>query len=88
MSDPLTPTGNRFIISQPRESWERVVGNPYINEAPEAIRDDRLQAAPPGIDPLDSRNLDLEPRLRVIELRRNFARRLSGSRRKSSIGTA
>jgi trehalose synthase len=31
--------------------------------APERLHDDRLQAAPPGIDPLDSRNLDLEPRL-------------------------
>ncbi|OLR93513.1 glycoside hydrolase family 43 protein [Actinokineospora bangkokensis] len=39
MSDPQTPTGGRFIISQPREPWERVVGNPFINEAPEAIRD-------------------------------------------------
>ncbi|GAA2314301.1 glycoside hydrolase family 43 protein [Streptomyces kunmingensis] len=39
MSDPLTPTGKRSVISQPRESWERVVGNPYINEAPEAIKD-------------------------------------------------
>ncbi|MFI0240362.1 glycoside hydrolase family 43 protein [Streptomyces sp. NPDC016845] len=39
MSDPTTPTGGRSIISQPREGWERVVGNPYINEAPEAIKD-------------------------------------------------
>ncbi|WP_093713655.1 glycoside hydrolase family 43 protein [Actinacidiphila alni] len=39
MSSPTTPTGARFIISQPRESWERVVGNPYINEAPAAIKD-------------------------------------------------
>lgn len=39
MSSPTTPTGGRYIISQPRESWERVVGNPYINEAPEAIKD-------------------------------------------------
>jgi GH43 family beta-xylosidase len=39
MSSPTTPTGARYIISQPRESWERVVGNPYINEGPEAIRD-------------------------------------------------
>ncbi|MGW5620480.1 glycoside hydrolase family 43 protein [Streptomyces olivaceus] len=39
MSDPVTPTGGRYVISQPRESWERVVGNPYINEAPEAIKD-------------------------------------------------
>lgn len=39
MSSPTTTTGARYIISQPREGWERVVGNPYINEAPEAIRD-------------------------------------------------
>jgi GH43 family beta-xylosidase len=39
MSSPTTPTGARYVISQPRESWERVVGNPYINESPEAIRD-------------------------------------------------
>jgi GH43 family beta-xylosidase len=39
MSSPSSSTGGRFIISQPRESWERVVGNPFINEAPEPIRD-------------------------------------------------
>ena len=39
MSSPTAPTGARYIISQPRESWERVVGNPYINEAPAAIKD-------------------------------------------------
>lgn len=39
MSSPTTTTGDRYIISQPRESWERVVGNPYINEAPEPILD-------------------------------------------------
>ncbi|WP_381559963.1 glycoside hydrolase family 43 protein [Streptomyces eurythermus] len=39
MSGPTTPTGGRYIISQPREGWERVVGNPYINEGPEAIKD-------------------------------------------------
>ena len=39
MSSPTTPTGARYIISQPRESWERVVGNPFINEGPEAIKD-------------------------------------------------
>jgi trehalose synthase len=31
--------------------------------APEALRDDRLHVAPPGIDPLDPRNLELESRL-------------------------
>ncbi|WP_327170288.1 glycoside hydrolase family 43 protein [Streptomyces sp. NBC_01336] len=39
MSSPTTPTGARHVISQPRESWERVVGNPFINEGPEAIKD-------------------------------------------------
>jgi GH43 family beta-xylosidase len=39
MSSPTTVTGGRYVISQPRESWERVVGNPYINEAPEPVRD-------------------------------------------------
>ncbi|WSG36935.1 family 43 glycosylhydrolase [Dactylosporangium sp. NBC_01737] len=39
MSSPTTTTGGRYVISQPRESWERVVGNPYINEAPEPILD-------------------------------------------------
>ncbi|MFJ5876678.1 glycoside hydrolase family 43 protein [Streptomyces sp. S1] len=39
MSSPTTPTGARYVISQPREPWERVVGNPYINESPEAIKD-------------------------------------------------
>jgi trehalose synthase len=31
--------------------------------APGALRDDRLHVAPPGIDPLDPRNLELESRL-------------------------
>ncbi|GGK19212.1 hydrolase [Deinococcus malanensis] len=39
MSSPTATTGARYVISQPRESWERVVGNPYINEAPQPIRD-------------------------------------------------
>ncbi|WP_250030689.1 glycoside hydrolase family 43 protein [Paractinoplanes maris] len=39
MSSPTTTTGARYVISQPRESWERVVGNPFINEGPEPIRD-------------------------------------------------
>jgi trehalose synthase len=36
---------------------------PHQSFAPDALRDDRLKQAPPGIDPLDPRNLDLEPRL-------------------------
>ncbi|SDF38955.1 Beta-xylosidase, GH43 family [Lentzea fradiae] len=39
MSSPTTPTGARYVISQPREPWERVVGNPFVNESPEAIKD-------------------------------------------------
>lgn len=39
MSDPLTPVGDRHVISQPREPWERVVGNPFVNEAPQVIKD-------------------------------------------------
>ncbi|MEU7906561.1 glycoside hydrolase family 43 protein [Actinoplanes sp. NPDC049118] len=39
MSSPSATTGGRYIISQPREAWERVVGNPFINEGPEPIRD-------------------------------------------------
>jgi GH43 family beta-xylosidase len=39
MTGPETTTGSRYVISQPRESWERVVGNPYINEAPVAALD-------------------------------------------------
>jgi GH43 family beta-xylosidase len=39
MSNPTTVTGARYIISQPRESWERSVGNPFINEGPQPIKD-------------------------------------------------
>lgn len=39
MSSPTQPTGARFVISQPRESWERTVGNPFINEGPQPIKD-------------------------------------------------
>jgi len=38
MSSPSQSTGARFIISQPRESWE-MLDNPRINEGPEAIVD-------------------------------------------------
>jgi trehalose synthase len=36
---------------------------PHDSFAPDALRGDRLRAAPPGIDPLDPRNLELEARL-------------------------
>jgi trehalose synthase len=36
---------------------------PHESFAPAALRDERLAAAPPGIDPLDPRNLELETRL-------------------------
>ena len=39
MSNPVTPTGPRHIISQPRESWERGNGGPFINEGPQPIKD-------------------------------------------------
>ncbi|KAK7753335.1 hypothetical protein SLS62_004625 [Diatrype stigma] len=39
MSSPTQPTGARYVISQPREAWERVVGTPFINEGPQPIRD-------------------------------------------------
>ncbi|MEU0549878.1 FG-GAP-like repeat-containing protein [Micromonospora sp. NPDC005979] len=39
MSGPTTPTGPRYRISQPRESWERVEGNPFVNEGPEPVVD-------------------------------------------------
>jgi trehalose synthase len=43
--------------------FSRVNLVPHESFAPDALRDDRLKPAPPGIDPLDPRNLDLEPRL-------------------------
>lgn len=39
MDSPTQPAGPRFIISQPREAWERDVGNPFINEGPQPIID-------------------------------------------------
>ncbi|HZP85656.1 MAG TPA: glycoside hydrolase family 43 protein [Burkholderiales bacterium] len=39
MTDPIRVEGPRYLISQPREWWERVVGNPYVNEGPEPIVD-------------------------------------------------
>jgi trehalose synthase len=36
---------------------------PHDSFAPDLLRDDRLHVAPPGIDPLDPRNLQLEARL-------------------------
>ena len=39
MNSPISVTGPRYRISQPREDWERIGGGPFINEAPEAIKD-------------------------------------------------
>lgn len=41
MSSPITVTGPRRVISQPREPWEKVDVNPptRVNEAPESIID-------------------------------------------------
>lgn len=39
MNSATSTTGPRYIISQPREPWERLVGNPFINEGPEPIID-------------------------------------------------
>jgi trehalose synthase len=36
---------------------------PHDSFAPDVLRDGQLHVAPPGIDPLDPRNLQLEPRL-------------------------
>ncbi|ETS85232.1 hypothetical protein PFICI_03257 [Pestalotiopsis fici W106-1] len=38
MNNATEPTGSRFIISQPRESWE-LGDSPTVNEGPEAIID-------------------------------------------------
>jgi GH43 family beta-xylosidase len=38
MSSPTDPTGARYIISQPRETWEEG-DSPTVNEGPEAIID-------------------------------------------------
>lgn len=38
MSSPTSVTGPRYIISQPREWWERN-DSPYINEGPQPIKD-------------------------------------------------
>jgi GH43 family beta-xylosidase len=39
MTSATTTTGARYVISQPREAWERTVGNPFINEAPQPVID-------------------------------------------------
>lgn len=39
MESPTQPVGDRYIISQPREGWERNNGSPYVNEGPQVIVD-------------------------------------------------
>jgi len=45
MSSPTTVTGARYVISHPREAWDRVDVNPptRVNEGPEAIIDPSRQ---------------------------------------------
>lgn len=38
MSDPITISGNRVLISSPTNSWEKFGGPTYVNEGPEAIK--------------------------------------------------
>jgi GH43 family beta-xylosidase len=43
MRDPRTIEGDRSLISEPTEPWERIGGPPYINEGPEILqRNNRL----------------------------------------------
>jgi GH43 family beta-xylosidase len=39
MINTAAVSGVRYVISQPRESWEKTVGNPNVNEAPAPIID-------------------------------------------------
>ena len=39
MNSATSTTGPRYVVSQPREPWERLVGNPFINEGPEPVID-------------------------------------------------
>jgi GH43 family beta-xylosidase len=38
MSSPTTISGERVLISQPTNTWERIGGPPYINEGPEVLK--------------------------------------------------
>lgn len=38
MSNPTTISGERSLISQPTNAWERIGGQPYINEGPEILK--------------------------------------------------
>lgn len=38
MSSPTTISGERRLISQPTNAWERIGGPPYINEGPEILK--------------------------------------------------
>ncbi len=52
-----------FELVRPLHERCRLTLVPHESFAPPALRDARLAAAPPGIDPLDPRNIELEPRL-------------------------
>lgn len=37
MSDPVTPVGDRVLISAPEHDWEKVGGSPTVNEGPQFL---------------------------------------------------
>lgn len=37
MADPITPIGDRIMLSKPELDWEKIGGTPTINEAPQFI---------------------------------------------------
>jgi GH43 family beta-xylosidase len=37
MSDPLTPTSERILLSKPEHAWEKIGSSPAVNEAPQFL---------------------------------------------------